>query len=74
MLCIGGRDVGSVPWDPGSGSSRGEMGSISAIFDPHTQSLYARARTMIVPNHPFYQKHVQAGVRDTPGLNVFSDL
>ena len=24
------------------------------VFDPDTQSLYARARTMIVSNYPFY--------------------
>ena len=31
-----------------------EMGSILAIIYPLTQSLYARARTMIVSKMPFY--------------------
>ena len=41
------------------------------VFGPDAQSLYARARTMIVQKVPFYQKHVQAGVQDTPALTCF---
>ena len=45
---------------------RGEMGWIWVYFDPDAQSLYARARTMIVHNIVFYQKHVQGEVFRAP--------
>ena len=54
----------SYLWDQGGsqGSKWGsDLGSISAVITPKTQPLYARARTMIVSNITFYQKHVQAG-------------
>ena len=35
------------------------MGSDLGGFGSDTQSLYARARTMIVSDNVFYQKHVQ---------------